>query len=102
MGRTKRRRSGPSRSRDRRREAQARETQTAQRKAAKRKVSLRAYRVQRTLGWSLVVLGIIVGVSHWLAHIQVWGFASRGVMDLVAGYPMAGLLGVSGAVILTR
>jgi len=41
-------------------------------------------------------------VSHWLAHIQLWGLRSQGVMDLVAGYPMAGLLGISGAVILTR
>jgi hypothetical protein len=32
----------------------------------------------------------------------VWGFASQGVMDLVAGYPMAGLLGVTGAIVLSK
>jgi len=86
-----------------RRVARSRETQAAQEKARKRKqISLRAYRFRRAFGWSLVSLGIIVAVSHWLSHIQLWGFGSQGAMDLVAGYPMAGLLGISGAVILTR
>jgi hypothetical protein len=30
------------------------------------------------------------------------GFASQGLMDLVAGYPMAGLLAISGTIVLTR
>lgn len=102
MASTRRRRAGASRSRAKRRDAQARETQAAQQKAARRKISLRAYRLRRGLGWSLVTLGIVVGVSHMLTHIQLWGFASQGIMDLVAGYPMAGLLGISGAIVLTR
>jgi hypothetical protein len=49
-----------------------------------------------------VGLGIAIGVSHWLSHIGFWGFASQGVMDLVAGYPMAGLLAIAGAIVLGR
>jgi hypothetical protein len=44
----------------------------------------------------------MVGASHWLAHIQVWRFASQGVMDVVAGYPMAVALGVVGAIVLSK
>ena len=83
--------------------ARARETQATQQKARERKqITLRAYRFRRALGWSLVGLGVTVAVSHWLTHIQLWGFASQGIMDLVAGYPMAALLGISGAVVLSR
>lgn len=103
MARTARRRTGPSRPRDKTREARARETQAAQQRAqARKQISLRAYRFRRGLGWGLVALGIVVGVSHWLAHIQLWGFADQGLMDLVAGYPMAALLGVSGVIVLGR
>jgi hypothetical protein len=49
-----------------------------------------------------VVLGVSVGASHWLTHIQVWGFASQGVMDLIAGYPMSAALGVGGAIVLSK
>ena len=103
MARTNRRRTGPSRPRDKRRETQTRETQAAQERATQRKqISLRAYQFRRALGWGLVGLGITVGVSHWLSHIGLWGFASQGLMDLVAGYPMAGLLGIAGAIVLGR
>lgn len=103
MARTDRRRTGRSRPRDKRRETRARETQAAQQRAQTRKqISLRAYRVRRAVGWGLVGLGVVVGVSHWLTHIQLWGFADQGVMDLVAGYPMALLLGVIGAIVLGR
>ena len=98
-----RRKKGPSRPRNMRREAQARETQAAQQRAHDRKqITLRAYRFRRVTGWGLVALGIVVGVSHWLSHIGLWGFASQGVMDLAAGYPMAVLLGIAGAIVLSR
>jgi len=103
MARTDRRKAGPSRPRDKRREAQTRETQTAQQKAKERKqITLKAYQFRRAIGWGLVGLGIVVGVSHWLSHIQLWSFASQGVMDLVAGYPMAALLGIAGSIVLGR
>jgi len=50
----------------------------------------------------LVGLGVVVGVSHWLTHLAAWDFASQGIEDLVAGYPMALLLGIGGAVVLSR
>jgi hypothetical protein len=82
---------------------QARETQGAQRRAEERRtVSYARYRFRRIAGWSLVVLGVTMGVTHWLTHIQVWDFASQGVEDLLAGYPMAAALGVGGAVFLTK
>jgi fatty acid desaturase len=103
MAGTNRRRAGPSRLRNKRRETQARETRAAQERASQRKqISLRAYQLRRALGWGLVGLGVLVGVSHWLSHIGLWGFASQGLMDLVAGYPMAALLGVAGAIVLGR
>lgn len=81
----------------------ARETQAAQQKASQRKqLTVAQYRLRRILGWSLVGLGVVVGVSHWLAHIQVWRFASPGVMDLVAGYPVAVILGIAGSIVLTK
>jgi len=47
-------------------------------------------------------LAVVVGVSHLLTHLGVWGFAKQGVMDLVAGYPMAMVLGVTGAIVLSK
>lgn len=92
-----------AKSRDKRREARAKETQAAQRHAAKKhEVSLRAYRLRRTIGWSLVVLAVLLGVSHWLEHLQVFSIASPGVQDLFFGYPMAGFLGIAGAIVLSR
>ena len=92
-----------SRSRKKGREAHARQTQASQKEAeAKRQISLRAYRARRMAGWTFVALAVVVGVSHWLAHLGVWSFASLGVMDLVAGYPLALLLGVAGAIVLSK
>lgn len=92
-----------SRQRTKTRSPQARKTQTEQQRAEERKqITLKQYRFRRLLGWSLVGLAVVIGVSHWLAHLGVWGFASPGVMDLVAGYPVAAALGVLGAIILTK
>lgn len=97
-----------SRGRKSRRTTQARvkksrETQGAQHRAAERRsVSYGRYRFRRIAGWSLVVLGVAMGVTHWLTHIQVWDFASQGIEDLLAGYPMAAALGVGGAVVLSK
>lgn len=103
MSRTRSRKKGPSRPRDKHREAQARETQAAQQRAeAKRQITPGAYRFRRAAGWTLVGLAIVVGAGHWLTHIGAWGFASQGMMDLVAGYPAAMLLGIAGAIVLSR
>lgn len=103
MGRSKRRRAAAlAKTRDKRREARARQTQRAQERAASPQVSPRADRARRTIGWVLVGLGVVVGVSHWFTHLGAWDFASQGIEDLVAGYPMAVLLGIGGAVVLSR
>ncbi|MEX0985593.1 MAG: hypothetical protein WD096_11190 [Actinomycetota bacterium] len=67
-----------------------------------KRISFRRYRLQRAAGFSLVGLAVVIGVSHWLTHIGAWGFASQGVMDLVAGYPMAFALGIAGTIVLSR
>ena len=103
MGKAKKRRAAAvAKTRDKRREARVRETQAAQQRAETSKLSPRAYGARRALGWTLVGLGIVVAVSHWLTHIGTWDFASQGVEDLIAGYPMAALLAIGGAVVLSR
>ena len=103
MGRAKGRRAAAvAKTRNERREARARQTQRAQERAASRQASPRADRARRTIGWVLVGLGVVVGVSHWLTHLGAWDFALQGIEDLVAGYPMAVLLGIGGAVVLSR
>lgn len=103
MGSSKRRRTAAvAKARDKRRQARARQTQAAQQRAEARRLSPGAYRARRTIGWTLVVLGVVMGVLHWLTHIGLWDFASQGVEDLVAGYPMAALLVIGGAVVLSR
>ena len=103
MGRAKRRRAAVvAKTRDKRRDTRARQTQRAQERAASRRSSPRADRARRTIGWGLVGLGVVVGVSHWLTHLGAWDFASQGIEDLVAGYPMAALLGIGGVAMLSR
>lgn len=102
MPKTKERRRPAPKQRNRRREALAHETQVAQRRAEKKKLTLAGYRRRRIFGWTLVSLAIVVGVTHWMEHLGLFSFASSGVEDLVAGYPMAVLLGVAGAIVLSK
>lgn len=92
-----------SRDRGKSRRAQARVTQGAQHRAEeRRRISYQRYRLRRIVGWSLVALGVGVASSHWLTHLQVWDFASQGIEDLLAGYPMGVALGVGGAIVLSK
>lgn len=104
MPASKSRRRGTTRPRrrDKAAEARARETQAAQRAAESTKLTLAAYRRRRALGWTLVGLGVIVFVQHLIAHMGFFTLISPGWDDLVVGYPMAGLLGVAGAIVLTK
>lgn len=90
------------RRRDKGAEARARETQAAQRAAESKKLTLAAYRRRRAIGWTLVGLGVIVFAQHLIAHMGVFNLISPGWDDLLVGYPMAGLLGVAGAIVLTK
>jgi hypothetical protein len=94
-------RSGVKR-RDKAAEARARETRAAQRRAEEGKGTLPAYRRRRLLGWSLVTLGVIVGVQHFISHLGVYSLISPGVDDLMAGYPLAGFLGMAGVIVFSK
>lgn len=97
----RRSRSGPRR-RDKAREARARATQLAQENAATKKISPQAYARWRFLGWSLVVLGVVIFVQHLISHTGAFSLISPGVDDWVAGYPTAGILGIAGVIVLSR
>jgi hypothetical protein len=82
-------------------EQRARETQVAQQSAEKKRVTPEQYMRRRALGWGLVALAVIVAVSHWLAHLGVL-YEDNALWDLTIGYPMAGVLGIGGAIVLGR
>ncbi|MEX0650502.1 MAG: hypothetical protein WD186_00550 [Actinomycetota bacterium] len=88
----------------RRKESPEARATRAQRQQAeeRRQLTLRQYQMRRFGGWSLIGVGVAVGVSHWLSHLGLWRFASEGVMDLAAGYPTAALLGVAGSIVLSK
>jgi hypothetical protein len=67
-----------------------------------RQISPEAYRRRRVFGWSLVVLGVVVGVQHVMSHMGFFTLISRGWDDLAAGYPLAALLGIGGAIVLSK
>ena len=93
-----------TKSKRRRKESlEARATRAQQQQAEERRqLTLRQYQMRRIGGWSLIGVGVAVGVSHWLAHLGLWRFASEGVMDLTAGYPTAALLVVVGSIVLSK
>ncbi len=81
----------------------ARATRAQQQQAeGRRQLTVRQYQMRRLGGWSLIWVGVAVGVSHWLTHLGLWRFASDGVMDLTAGYPTAALLVVVGSIALSK
>jgi hypothetical protein len=62
----------------------------------------RSYRRKRRLiraGQVLMVVGVIVGAVHVLAHLEVFGGQPSALVDVVAGYPAAGTLFVLGAIL---
>jgi hypothetical protein len=81
--------------------ARARETQSAQSAAEKKKMTPEQYTRRRIFGWTLVVFAVLLGVTHWLAHLGVL-YQDRPLWDLTIGYPMAGLLGIGGAIVLSK
>lgn len=90
------------RRRDKASQARARETQASQRQAETTKLTLAQYRRRRVLGWGLVGLGGVVFVQHLLSHMGFFTLISRGWDDLVAGYPLAAVLGIAGAILLSK
>ena len=63
---------------------------------------LRVWTPRRVAGWTLIVLAVVMGITHWLAHLGWRPIPlAMGWQDLALGYPAAGLLGVVGSIILT-
>lgn len=94
----------PSKRRNRAAEARARTTQVAQQQSEKHKKTMTpaAYRRRRVIGWTLVALGVVVFAQHLVHHMGFFTLVSPGVDDLIAGYPLAGILAVGGAILLSK
>lgn len=57
----------------------------------------------RITGYTLVVLGLVVGATHVVTHLGYFGVLPVvGWQDLAMGYPMAGALFIAGVVVLGR
>lgn len=51
-------------------------------------------------GQAMMLVGAVVALVHWLAHLEAFGPAQpEGWIDLVAGYPAAAFLLIAGAAI---
>lgn len=65
-----------------------------------------AYRRHRRfvrLGQLLMLLGAVILIVHWLAHLEAFGPAQpEGWVDLAAGYPMGALLLIAGGIVAGR
>lgn len=72
-------------------------TPAEQKTAEGRRKYLRKRRVTR-IGITLMVVGGLMAVTHWLSHLGAFGGQPPGIVDLLAGYPMAGLLFLAGAI----
>ncbi len=68
----------------------------------RRKLTPAQYERRRLLGWGLVGLGVVVFGQHLLSHMGFFTVISSPWDDLLIGYPVAGLLGVGGGVLISK
>ena len=55
------------------------------------------------IGQAVMLAGVLVAVSHWLAHLEAFGPGQPpGWLDLAAGYPMGAILLIVGAMLAGR
>jgi hypothetical protein len=55
------------------------------------------------IGQVLMLAGTLVVLVHWLAHIEAFGPQQPALwLDVVAGYPMGGVLLIAGGIIAGR
>lgn len=55
------------------------------------------------IGQVLMLVGVLIAIIHWLAHIEAFGPQQPELwLDLVAGYPSGGVLLIAGAIIAGR
>lgn len=63
----------------------------------------RRHRLIVRVGQAAMAAGAIVGIVHWLTHLEVFGTQQPPLwLDLVAGYPMAAMLLIIGAIFAGR
>ena len=52
------------------------------------------------IGQVLMLAGVVVGIVHWLTHIEAFGPEQPALwLDLLAGYPMAAVLLIVGGIV---
>ncbi|MDD0856686.1 hypothetical protein NHF46_00555 [Arthrobacter alpinus] len=61
----------------------------------------RHHRFLVRLGQAIMALGLMVGLSHWIAHVVMTG-GPPGIQDLLIGYPTAAVLMIAGAILAGR
>lgn len=71
---------------------------TSERREAERREQHRKKRRLIRIGQALMVVGAVVGLIHLFAHLGVFGGQPPGIVDVLVGYPAAGLLMVAGAI----
>ncbi|MER3386340.1 MAG: hypothetical protein RIA38_08865 [Microcella pacifica] len=55
------------------------------------------------IGQAIMVAGGIMGLVHWLTHLEAFGSEQPPLLvDLAIGYPMAALLLILGGVVASR
>jgi hypothetical protein len=57
---------------------------------------------RRTAGFALLAIGAVVFIQHLASHMGFFTVIAGGADDLLIGYPTAGLLAGTGALILMR
>lgn len=72
-----------------------------QEKAEAKKLTPQQYMRHRIFGWTLVALAVVIGVTHWGAHLGAL-YEDSGLYDLTIGYPTAGLLAIWSAIVLSK
>jgi hypothetical protein len=90
-----------SKKRAKAREQRVLAAQREQRKKEDRRLTPEQHMRRRAFGWSLVGLAVLVGVTHWLAHLGAL-YEDRALWDLTIGYPTAGALAVVGILVLSK
>jgi len=69
-----------------------------ERKAIERRARYQRRRRIIQTGQVLMAVGVVVGLTHLLAHLDAFGGQPSGLVDLVAGYPAAAVVFLAGAV----
>jgi hypothetical protein len=69
-----------------------------ERKAAERRARYRRKRRVIRTGQVLMAVGVVIALTHLLAHMEAFGAQPSTLVDLLAGYPAAAVLFLFGAV----